>query len=484
MKSWAGDQVRNPRLTSDQLAGGMVLVAIAVLACLAPAQGDTWWLLRAGRDLFSTGQIPMVESYSHTAAGRHWANHEWLTEAVFYALYRLGGMPLLAGACAAAATAAWALSYSLTRGAFEVRFIALLGAVIPAAMSFALRPQMLSMFCFAATSALLVRNRLRWIPAIVIVWANLHGAVALGLVSVGGAWAAAAIVGRRLPAALTWTLLATAVATLVTPLGLELWTFWVDSALHSELHALVEWRPPDFRPELWPFWAVAATFIVATLRNWKKLDAPTWTAVGIALAVLPLALQATRNVPFFLLAALPALTRVMATQAPAVRPRREVPRAANTWVLGTTVVGAALLVAALWAQPAALLGWRPFSDDVIAAISRCRGPLFNTYGDGGALMWFVPSAPVFIDSRQVLEPYPMDLVTASRQAESDGQFEPLFEKYGIRCACLPAESPIADGLRRDADWTVRHADSRWAVFEKTRAEVLTPRAAVEEARGR
>ena len=50
-------------LTSDQLAIGLAFVAVATLACLAPAQGDTWWLLRAGRDLWTTGHVPLTETF-------------------------------------------------------------------------------------------------------------------------------------------------------------------------------------------------------------------------------------------------------------------------------------------------------------------------------------------------------------------------------------------------------------------------------------
>jgi hypothetical protein len=53
-----------------------VFVGIATLACLSPVQSDTWWLLRAGQEIWLQHHIPLTDSYSHTAAGLYWPNHE------------------------------------------------------------------------------------------------------------------------------------------------------------------------------------------------------------------------------------------------------------------------------------------------------------------------------------------------------------------------------------------------------------------------
>ena len=82
-------------VTSERLTVGLLFVVVVTLAFLAPAQNDTWWHLRGGLDIWRTHAVSLRDTYSHTAAGGFWPNHEWLTEAVFYAVYRAGGMPLL-----------------------------------------------------------------------------------------------------------------------------------------------------------------------------------------------------------------------------------------------------------------------------------------------------------------------------------------------------------------------------------------------------
>jgi len=458
---------RLPTVTSDRLAIGVAFVAIGTLACFAPAQGDTWWLLSAGREIWATGRVPLVDTYSHTATGAYWPNHEWLTEALFYLLHKLGGFPLLTAACAAAATGAWALSYGLTSGSFEARFIMLLSSVAPTATSFALRPQMLTLLFFSLTCTLLVRNRLRWIPIVMLVWANFHGAVALGLVAIASATAAAVVTDRRAVMPLALTGLLSAGSTLATPLGVGLWTFWLESPARSMTNELIEWRPPGFTPVFWPFWGVAAAVVFLTIRNWRHLAPGTYRVAAIALFMLPLALQAGRNVPVFMLAALPAVTSVLAARSTAGggSSRRERP-VLNGALLTATGAASAAAVALAWTLPSPGLNWRPFSREALAAVSQCEGPLYNTYGAGGALIWFLPGRPVFLDNRQ--DPYPMELLTAARRAELGGDYEAVFRQYDIRCAVLPTASPIVAGLDGDSRWTRRYADAAWRVFERSR----------------
>src|SRR5262245_55211528 len=178
------------RLSSEQLAISFLFIAIAVLASLAPAQSDTWWLLREGGEILKRGSVSLVDLYSHTATGLFWPNHEWLTEVMFYGLHRLGGLPLVATFCASCIVATWAVSWRLTPGSFEVRFLLFAGAVALSASGWALRPQVLSMALFMLTVILCLERRDNWLPLVFVAWANLHGAVALGLVVVAASLAA------------------------------------------------------------------------------------------------------------------------------------------------------------------------------------------------------------------------------------------------------------------------------------------------------
>jgi len=122
-----------------------------------------------------------------------------------------------------------------------------------------------------------------------------------------------------------------------------------------------------------------------------------------------------------------------------------------------------------WARPPARLGWQPISATAIAAIRSCGGPLYNTYGDGGILIWFVPDVPVFIDNRQ--DPYPKDFLHANKAVEMTGAFEGLFNRYAITCAAVALDSKVGQQLRAAQAWRLSLADDRWAVFRRSKDEI-------------
>jgi hypothetical protein len=457
------------RARSDQLAVGVLFIVIAGMGCFAPVQSDTWWLLRAGRDILATHHVSLVDTYSWTAAGLYWPNHEWLTEVVFYGLFSAGGLPLVSACCATMIVLAWALCWRLTRGSFEARFLIFGICVNTSASVWAVRPQVFTMLFFVATCALLVRRRVWWLPVVLLVWVNFHGAVLLGLVAIAAACGAELIVERRMP----WRLAAVGIvsfgATFLSPMGAGLWPFVLHSVEKSRINQLIEWQPPGFALWLWPFWILAAAMLVLPVMRWRALDRETGVLAAIALGLLPLAVQSQRTVPVFLLAAIPAVSRLIVPADPAraaapVRLRGERQRL-NGWLLIASGVIAVFIVTGGWIAPPARLGWTPIAPAAAAAIRDCGAPLYNTYGDGGVLIWFVPEQKVFIDNRQ--DPYPLDVLRINRAAELEGRFADLEQRFAPRCTAVAAASAIAAQLSGDSSWQRRYADAQWVVYVKT-----------------
>jgi hypothetical protein len=454
---------------------GLLFVAIAATACLMPAQSDTYWHLRAGQDLWQTLRVPLDDHYSYTAAGRPWPNHEWLWQAVSYGLYRAGGMPLLVAGGAAIVVGAFALAYRLTVGSVPQRFWLTMLALPLASCVWALRPQIVSLLLLTVLLTLLSRERTRLLPLLFVVWANAHGAVALGGLLLGVAAVVAVLRARGGDArdrrrALVLALLVPtcAAATALTPLGPGLWWFIRESMERSRQNRITEWLPtyPTGAVEI-AFWVLAAAFLVLLWRRRRRLVAASWAdqvVVAAAVALLPLAFTAVRNIPPFLLVALPAASRLLGPgfTLRAARPARasvDHPRV-NLAILVAFALLATGLVGAAWASSYPRLGWRPVPPGALAAVRACSGPLFNRYNDGGYLIWFVPERRVFLDSRQ--DPYPVPFLQEAVRADQGGPYRPLFERYGIRCAILPAASKLLERLRADR-WRDLYLDDKWAV---------------------
>ena len=184
-------------LTFAQLTAALLFGALAVCACLMPAQSDTFWHLRAGQEIWRTHQVPLVDHYSYTAAGRFWPDHEWLWQAASYALYRLGGMPLWVLGSAAVIVGACAILYRLCVGPASARVLLFALALPLATRAWALRPQLLTLLALSALLWLLVHGRHRWLPLLFLVWANAHGAVAMGVAVLAAVAGVAVVEARR-----------------------------------------------------------------------------------------------------------------------------------------------------------------------------------------------------------------------------------------------------------------------------------------------
>jgi hypothetical protein len=451
-------------LSLERLTAAVAFVLVATLACLIPVQNDTWWHLAAGRDMAASGRVALTETWSHTAAGGHWANYEWLTQVLFFGLYRAGGLPLLTLACAAAVVGAYACAWRLMTGPDLARALLLVSALSASTIVWAVRPQVLTLCLVGVTVLLVARRRFAWLPLLFVIWANLHGAVALGGVVLVAALGAALWTERRLVRPLAVTAALCFAAGFLTPLG---WRYWIEIGLslaRSRANQIIEWQPPGLPPAHLVFWiglAALAGLAVVRRRRLGSFDIafPVWAAGLVAL----LALRSQRNVPVFLLLALPAVSRLAFDPAADVRQERLEPwRSRLHWsALGIAVLGAIWFVASQWRAVPSPIGWTPMTSDAAAAIRSCPAPIYNTYNDGGFIVWFVPGQKVFLDSRQ--DPYPVSLVQAHVRAERTGTYEPLFARYGIRCAVFARDSESATRLKARG-WRPWFADAQWTVL--------------------
>jgi hypothetical protein len=463
---------RSVFFTFDRLMATVLFFAIALAALLMPAQNDTWWQLRAGREMWLTRHVLLHDTFSHTVYGAYWPNHEWLSQLLFYGVYAAGGMSLVTMVSAIAVTAAWLLVWRMTPGSTRSRFLLTSLAVVSASTIWSPRPQVLSLVLLALTVSLLRSRRYVWLPMVFVLWANLHGAVVMGVLVLGAALVAAVIENRRSIPGLAVASACCLLATLATPLGVTFWSEIPRSLARIRQLGIAEWAPPRLAAaSLIPFWLMAAAVLGLMVWRGRRLfrDADArqrgdLTLCACALALLPLALTAERNVPPFLLLVVPAIAVLSPFRSagedhqPAVARQRPRLNCAITAVAGTLVVGG---VAYAYAARVAHLRWAPLPDASLAALRACRGNLYNRYDEGGYLIWFSSEHKVFLDGRQ--DPYPVDLVQQQVRVEHSGDFEQLFRRYDIHCAYLPADSLVSDRLAR-AGWRTLFRDARWAVL--------------------
>jgi hypothetical protein len=453
--------------SDDDLVPLLLFVVLGAFAFLTPAQNDTWWHLRHGREIWETGAGLRTDVFSHTAYGAVVHNYWWLSQLLFYALHSLGGPILLtvfAGGCAFAAVGG---SWWLVRGSWEAQCGLLLFLMLATPPEWAVRPQVISLALLVLSAHLVARDRLAWMPLVCLLWANAHPQVVFGVLLSSAAalealvWSRARFMRDALVAACS------VAATFVSPGG---WYFWPDALRTVSLSRALEiqeYMPPLDAGSL-PFWVALVALVGlaatrrATLVTWSRGD----RILAIAAVLLAVAsFGASRNVPFFAVVAAPVLSRLW-LGSHAAPPRSRRPAGAPAYVLvAVAVVVAGIVSGARWRDGGVSQGWRPMSASVIDAVRACPDPLFNTLEDGGYLMWVLPARRVFIDSR--VHAYPSELLSRSRDADLYGNYVGLFNDHGIACAVVAAGSPLARALARDRSMTRTYADTRHAVFTRS-----------------
>jgi hypothetical protein len=175
---------------SSRLTWLAVYFGVGACALLSGIGADARWLAALGREIVERGSIPSGVPYA-AAPSMDWVNVPVLGELIFHALQAVGGDRGLLLAQLVAASAALTL---LVLDMRAVRTPDAAGALVILAVFFAAAPaliivraQLFSLVLFCATLLLLrseTRAPSRWIWLIVPLvafWANLHGAVLVGL---------------------------------------------------------------------------------------------------------------------------------------------------------------------------------------------------------------------------------------------------------------------------------------------------------------
>lgn len=465
------------RLASfDTMLLVMVLVLVGIVAALMGVQSDTWWQLRTGQVILSTGTIPTVDIFSSTVRGAYWPNHEWLSLVLFYGLYRLGGLPALFLGCAILVTLTWAGLAFLAEGPGRVRAAALLLGMAGQSVIWSVRPHIFSFALLVVLLLMLSRPRLHWLyPGLFFVWANLHAGVAFGGVALVVATLAAVVedvrtntpgTHWRTSQGLRWSLitLLSGLATLLNPLGIGLWRYVLESFGDTTRTYLSEWQPPNLGwAASYPFFVLVIVTVIAVITSWRSWRGQRdWTLLGLALLFGWLGFRSMRHTAFFMIVAVPLLTRPFRSW-PVRAVRGHLQALIHGVLLAAVAVGGAVFVLTNWAStPAA-----PLSPGLVEAVRRCPGTLYNTYDIGGPLIWQVPERPVFVDNRQ--DPYPADLLFRAVLAEQQGAYRELFATYNVQCAVVPITQPLYTALQHDR-WEEMYRDMHLAVLHHPAAQ--------------
>lgn len=445
---------------------GLVMVALGLwlglLVFLPSEMSPDGWYAFLGGDVISHHGLPSHDTLTVWGHGRRWVDQQWLAQLIYYGLYALGGLRLALLVNAAIVVGAFVGAVRLARA--RNLYVAFLGAIALGLSSSALRPQTLVLPLFVAVTWLLVEDtrapsrRVFWTIPLLVLWANLHGTVTLGVLLVLLAVAVDAWPRRR-PTLRTSALALLAVASLfASPYAAHLPGYYRTVLFNGEFAKyLPDWMPTALGPRTAAFYLLAFGAVYAIARAPKALT--LFEKAGLVV-LLVLAVEASRGVTWFILftlVVLPSALREM--PLPAIR----VP-AAEAAALVVALVG--LVVAA--SRPASWFT-RNYPTSAARVVAEAAGSRDDVFANGAFSDWLLLKAPslrgrIAYDARFEVLPHGR---LADAAAVSIGRYDSQkilrpFEVLVLR----PEEKELRGTLARAGNWRQIAAGKKVVVLRR------------------
>ncbi|HSB74925.1 MAG TPA: hypothetical protein VLC12_04700, partial [Terriglobales bacterium] len=426
----------------------------------------------------------------YTHYGQPWIAHEWLSEVLFYLIFRVAGWAGLAVVFAGIIGGTFLLLYRQCAGRpYVAGLVTALGAVatIP---SWGVRPQMFSLLLAAIFLYLLGKAEhshpahlgfLWWMPPLLLLWVNLHGAFVLGPALIAltlAGWLAQAWLGLE-SWQKTWgrgwrlaLVLGACLAVIpLNPNGLELYRYPFQTLqARTIVDYIVEWASPNFHSvNFKPFLGLLLlTWLVVAVSRKR----PSTTQLLLLLAMTWAGLSAVRHIPIFVLVAVPILAAGLdelaarrhwfdGTQEKAPAPAKLALNLAL--VLAVAGLAGARFYQAVNEQAAGEAENFPKAATEFLLREHVPAPIFNYYDWGGYFIAkLYPQYRVFIDGRTDLYGKLMD--TFSETASGKGDWRAALEHYQVQTVVVPPASGLAGLLRLDPGWKKAFEDKQAVVF--------------------
>jgi hypothetical protein len=501
----------------------LVTMSVGVLAPRLLGDASIGWHIRNGELMLHSHSITRTDPFSVTMGGQTWYAWEWLYDLKIASIHHWLGLNgvVFFSALVMATTFALTLRLALRRGADLPVAVFLLALALGASTIHLLaRPHVLSWLFSVIWFQLLDHSedddrhlsnrRLWWLPALMLLWVNLHGGFVLGFVLLGLYLSSTTVryfrcrleemhrkIARRLRA-LGVVTAASLVASLINPYGYKL-HLHVYRYLSSRwlMNHIDEFLSPNFHGVAQQcFVALLLITIVALAVVREK---PPFSRVLVILFAAYSGLYASRSLPvsslLLTLTVAPLLTQAVAeartspelsSRLKAVLSRwegfasrigrMETRFGGHLWALAA--VGLGLLICGQGKLGEGRWGERVWMDAHFDArhfpvqaseviIQRgLREAVFAPDTWGGYLIYrLYPQAKVFVDDRHDLygEEFLKDYLKAIRLTPD---WEEFLNEKRVDWVLVPARSSLANMLEETSQWGVEYRDGTAVLFRR------------------
>jgi hypothetical protein len=360
---------------------------------------DSWLTLSAGREIVQHG-LPHHDHLTILAAGRTWTDQQWGAQLLFYGAHELAGLPLVVLINAVTVVGAFALAAAAARnlgGGPAAILLVFFPVILAEPGAWTVRAQVIALPLYVALLWLLAAEARR--PSrrvylafpLLVVWANLHGSVALAAL-LTMLFGVAEIVRRRgLSLRDVLLVVVPPLLVLATPYGpIATARYYhlllVDPPFNANQVTEWMWSKPAW--DTLVFYVLAMLALVIVVRGRRRL---TLFDVAVLMLTFAGAIQAIRGIAWFAMACQVLLPAAL---GPLLEPRpTPIARRINVWLAGSAavVLAAAVVVDFVRDRGWYLQHWPERGVAAVRASATDDSRVFATDKNADWVLWRIPS---------------------------------------------------------------------------------------------
>ena len=495
-----------PKSTTEFLWVGVIFTAsLSAISLIPLIPNDFWWHLKVGEIIYVSKSVPKVNIFAWSLPYDFpYFYGAWLGELLFFLVYKIGQVPLIIftrnllgglvliilGINLHYRSHSWRIS-ALILGLFFLMFW----------YNGGVRTQMWAWLPFIAFFLLLdaYSNKrikpylLLFLPALMILWTNLHGSFILGIVMI------AIFLGSELLlkvfhhrdanscSSIIWLaiiLLITTSTILINPRGFEIIQYLHHMLTDQPTQSLIpEWLPPtpSTLGNIVFYISILILIVSLTYSQYK----PRLTELMLIIAFLWLAWNGGRYIIWYAILVTPTLASLI-SQLPISIPKIETQHNYINTILIILMIIPIVLVQPWFAEKlplpdrykqmilppnevGPLLGKETPIYASIFLKTQPRGKLFNDATFASYLIWANSEQPVFIDLRA--EMFPLQLWEDYLSISEGCDIERLLEKYKIDQIILnrDLQQGLEFALNESELWTLEYSDDIAQIWQRNKS---------------
>jgi hypothetical protein len=479
--------------------GDMLFLSIFVYLSINKGAGllgdcDTGYHIRAGEWILSHHSVPHHDMFSFLTPPLPWTAHEWLSEiimALIHSAFGLTGLAIFfAGILALVSLLLFRMLRKDGNNILVAVFIVLL-ATVASQIHWLARPHVFSLLFFLVWYWILEeyrlrgRNRLYFLPALMLLWVNLHGGFLAGFMLLGiylagelpdcfSRDAEKRSVARQRLKALSITTAVCVPVSCINPYGFHILLFPFNLVSNKLImNNVTEFLSPNFHePSPFKYLILGLVTILALSRERLRL-----VELLLLLVFLNMSLYSVRYIPLFALVSAPIFMRhieILLKGSQGKFPAIFAKKAANIAEIDATSGGIMWPIAAfgavawLVASGTIRYGFDPRVKPVAAVnfIEKADipGNMFNNDEFGDYVIYAAwPRYKVFFDGRS-------DMYGSGRLKEYmqimnfENGWEKTLEKYRINWIFFDTNSRFTRFLKERKDWVQIYQDKVASIF--------------------